>query len=84
MLLDMTFKKSTLGISKSQEFTSVMRLAKQNELSKCRSSHHFQDGNFKNSPPLSRTPSIAQVINFDINKIKALDVIDRVDSLKNL
>ncbi|MQL71189.1 hypothetical protein Taro_003510 [Colocasia esculenta] len=81
MLRDVYFRKLTPGISKSQEFdTAKTRLSKHNRLSKS-SSHSPSSGVNKEFFPMTRRRS---VIDFDIDRIKALDVIDRVDTLRNL
>ncbi|XP_009608836.1 protein PSK SIMULATOR 1-like isoform X1 [Nicotiana tomentosiformis] len=78
MLRDVSKRKLTPGISKSQEFdTEKTRLSKYHRLSK--SSSH--------SPIISETrkdpfPSSVPVIDFDIDRMKALDVIDRVDTIR--
>ncbi|XP_043713349.1 protein PSK SIMULATOR 1 [Telopea speciosissima] len=83
MLRDVNKRKLTPGISKSQEFDTVKtRLSKHNRLSKS-SNHSPTSGNKKESFPIRR-PSTLPVFDFDIDRIKALDVIDRVDTLKSL
>lgn len=86
MLRDVCNRKPSLGISKSQEFDS----AKIRGLSK-RRSHRLSRS--INCPPTSETeegmcfsrrPSYIPVIDFDINRIKALDVIDRLDTIRSL
>ncbi|CAI9778135.1 unnamed protein product [Fraxinus pennsylvanica] len=68
------------GISKSQEFdTSKMRLCKHHRLSK--SSSHSPASETKKDPFPIRRPSSVPIIDFDINWIKALDVMDRVDTI---
>lgn len=85
MLRDVNLRKLTPGISKSQEFdTAKTRLSKHNRLSKS-SSHSPTSGNKKELNSVRRRPSsMVPVIDFDIDRIKALDVIDRVDTLKGL
>uniref|UniRef100_A0A1D1YL52 Zinc finger protein Pegasus n=1 Tax=Anthurium amnicola TaxID=1678845 RepID=A0A1D1YL52_9ARAE len=84
MLRDVNFRKLTPGISKSQEFdTAKTRLSKHNRLSKSSSHSPTSNVNKEFFPP-TRRPSMVPVINFDIDRIKALDVIDRVDNLRNL
>ncbi|XP_068659184.1 protein PSK SIMULATOR 1-like [Aristolochia californica] len=86
MLRDVNFRKLTPGISKSQEFDTVKtRLCKHNRLSKS-SSHSPTSGNNGNKKELfgTRRLSSVPVINFDIDRMKALDVIDRVDTLRCL
>lgn len=80
MLRDVSKRKLTPGISKSQEFnTSKMRLYKNHRLSK--SSNHSPVRENKRDPFPIRRPSSVPIINFDIDPNKALDVIDRVDSI---
>ncbi|XXG65173.1 hypothetical protein AAC387_Pa05g2943 [Persea americana] len=83
MLRDVNFRKLTPGISKSQEFdTTKTKLSKHYRLSKS-SSHSPTSGNKKELSSMTRRPSsTVPVIDFDIDRIKALDVIDRVDTLK--
>ncbi|MBA0746118.1 hypothetical protein Gogos_008661 [Gossypium gossypioides] len=80
MLRDVSKRKNTPGISKSQEFdTAKTRLSKHHRLSK--SSNHSPISETKKDPfPIRRLSSVP-FINFDIDRIKALDVIDRVDTL---
>ncbi|XP_042486383.1 protein PSK SIMULATOR 1-like [Macadamia integrifolia] len=83
MLRDVNKRKLTPGISKSQEFDTVKtRLSKHNRLSKS-SNHSPTSDNKKESFPIRRLSALP-VIDFDIDRIKALDVIDRVDTLKSL
>ncbi|XP_068664349.1 protein PSK SIMULATOR 1-like [Aristolochia californica] len=83
MLRDVNFRKLTPGISKSQEFDTVKsRLCKDNRLSK--SSSHSPTGGNKKELFGTRRPSSVPVIDFVIDRIKALDVIDRVDTLRSL
>ncbi|KAK6132414.1 hypothetical protein DH2020_033853 [Rehmannia glutinosa] len=80
MLRDVSKRKLTPGISKSQEFnTSKTRLCKHHRLSK--SSSHSPISENKRDPFPIRRPSSVPIINFDIDRIKALDVIDRVDTI---
>ncbi|KAL3641363.1 DNAJ domain protein [Castilleja foliolosa] len=80
MLRDVSKRKLTPGISKSQEFgTSKARLCKHHRLSK--SSSHSAMSENKWDPFPIRRQSFVPVINFDIDRSKALDVIDRVDSI---
>ncbi|GAB2245262.1 hypothetical protein Droror1_Dr00000755 [Drosera rotundifolia] len=82
MLHDVTKRKPTLVISKSQEFdTSMRRLSKHHRL--CKSSSHSPTRNRRETYS-SRRPTSIPVINFEIDRIKALDVIDRVDTLRSL
>ncbi|KAJ6360719.1 hypothetical protein OIU77_004687 [Salix suchowensis] len=83
MLRDVSKRKKTPGISKSQEFDSAKtRLSKHHRLSK--SSSHSPMGETRKDPFPIRRPSSVPVINFDIDRIKALDVIDRVDTIRSL
>ncbi|CAA0827841.1 Protein of unknown function (DUF668 [Striga hermonthica] len=82
MLHGMSKRKLTPGISKSQEIdTSKTRLlCKNNRLSKS-SNHSSTTREGKWDPFPIRRPSSVPIINFDIDRIKALDVIDRVDTI---
>nr|XP_027093682.1 uncharacterized protein LOC113714081 [Coffea arabica] len=81
MLRDVSKRKLTPGISKSQEFdTAKTRLSKHHRLSK--SSSHSPTSETKKEPFPIRRPSSVPVIDFEIDRIKALDVIDRVDTLR--
>ncbi|XP_022718210.1 uncharacterized protein LOC111276715 [Durio zibethinus] len=83
MLRDVSKRKKTPGISKSQEFdTAKTRLSKHHRLSKS-NSHSPTTENKKDPFPIRRLSSVP-FINFDIDRIKALDVIDRVDTLRSL
>ncbi|XP_021896087.1 uncharacterized protein LOC110813314 [Carica papaya] len=80
MLRDVSKRKKTPGISKSQELdTARTRLSKHHRLSKS-SSHSPTSESKKDLFPIRR-PSSVPVIDFDIDRIKALDVIDRVDTI---
>lgn len=80
MLRDVSKRKLTPGISKSQEFdTSNMRLCKQHRLTKS-SSHSPACENEKDPFPVKR-PSSLPIINFELDRTKALDVIDRVNTV---
>ncbi|OVA01527.1 Protein of unknown function DUF668 [Macleaya cordata] len=82
MLRDVNKRKLTPGISKSQEFDTVKtRLSKHSRLSK--SNSHSPTTGFNKEFPIRRAPAVP-VIDFDIDRIKALDVIDRVDTLRSL
>ncbi|KAL9250148.1 PSK SIMULATOR 1-like protein [Drosera capensis] len=82
MLRDVTKRKPTLVISKSQEFdTSTRRLSKHHRL--CKSSSHSPTRICRETYS-SRRPTSIPVIDFEIDRIKALDVIDRVDTLRSL
>ncbi|KAG1369902.1 Zinc finger protein Pegasus [Cocos nucifera] len=75
MLRYVNFRKLTPGISKSQEFdTAKLRLSKHDRLSK--SSSHSPTSESTKELSWSRNPSVAPIINFDIDRIKVLDVID--------
>ncbi|KAK8928623.1 hypothetical protein KSP39_PZI017418 [Platanthera zijinensis] len=78
MLREVNFRKLVPRISKSQEFDLKSKLDKHERLSKS-SSHSPTSANKKELYPLRR-PSLVPVIDFDIDKIKALDLIDRVDT----
>ncbi|CAD5167059.1 unnamed protein product [Musa acuminata subsp. malaccensis] len=83
MLRDVDFRRRTLGRSKSQEFEiGGARLRKDDRLSK--SSSHCPRNEISKEFSLMRRQSVAPVIDFDIDRIKVLDIIDRVDSLSNL
>lgn len=80
MLRDVGKRKLTPGISKSQEFDSAKnRLSKYHRLSK--SSNHSPSSECKNDVFLTRRLPSVPVIDFDIDRMKALDVIDRVDTI---
>lgn len=81
MLRDVSKRKRTPGISKSQEFdTEKTRLSKHHRLSK--SSSHSSTSVTKRDPfPIRRLSSVP-TIDFDIDRMKALDVIDRVDTIR--
>ncbi|KAF5445145.1 hypothetical protein F2P56_034215 [Juglans regia] len=82
MLRDVSQRKLTPGISKSQEFdTAKTRLSKHHRLSK--SISHSPSGNKKDLFPIRR-PFSLPVIDFNIDRVKALDVIDRVDTMRSL
>lgn len=84
MLRDVTKRKLTPGISKSQEFevTARSRLSKHNRLSKSSSLSPTRET--KREIYSTRRPSSVPIIDFDIDRIKALDVMDRVDTLRSL
>ncbi|KAH9757975.1 protein PSK SIMULATOR 1 [Citrus sinensis] len=83
MLRDVSKRKKTPGISKSQEFdTAKNRLSKHHRLTK--SNSHSPTSETKRDPFPIRRPSSVPVIDFDIDRIKALDVIDRVDTIRSL
>ncbi|XP_072964874.1 protein PSK SIMULATOR 1 [Typha angustifolia] len=83
MLRDVKYRKFIPGISKSQEFnTTRSRLSKHDRLSK--SNNHSPTSCGSKRDFSTRRASMVPVIDFDIDRLKALDVIDRVDDLKNL
>ncbi|XP_031247138.1 uncharacterized protein LOC116104852 [Pistacia vera] len=83
MLRDVSKRKKAPGISKSQEFdTATTRLSKHHRLTK--SNSHSPTSENKKDPFPIRRPSSVPVIDFDIDRIKALDVIDRVDTIRSL
>ncbi|KAF8376974.1 hypothetical protein HHK36_030346 [Tetracentron sinense] len=78
MLQDVNKRKLIPGISKSQEFDTVKnRLSKHNRLSK--SNSHSPTRGIEEISPVT-----VPVMDFDIDRIKALDVIDGVDMLGSL
>ncbi|KAJ6803223.1 uncharacterized protein M6B38_107415 [Iris pallida] len=84
MLRDISSRKLTPGISKSQEFdTAKYRLCSHSRLTKS-SSHSPATWSKKESTIPVRRPSMLPVIDFDIDRVKALDVIDNVDTLRKL
>ncbi|CAI9114693.1 OLC1v1015472C1 [Oldenlandia corymbosa var. corymbosa] len=81
MLRDVSKRKLTPGISKSQEFdTAKTRLIKNHRLTK--SNSHSPTYETKKEVFPIRRPSSIPVIDFDIDRMKALDVIDRVDTVR--
>lgn len=77
------WKHMTPGISKSQEFrTGNARLYEDIKLSKSSSHSPMTNHAVKEIPSISRRSSA--IIDFDIDRIKALDAIDRIDTLRNL
>ncbi|KAL6620293.1 hypothetical protein ACP70R_035432 [Stipagrostis hirtigluma subsp. patula] len=80
MLRDVKYRKFVPGISKSQEFDTKSRYGKQSRLSKS-NSHSPASGNRKELLYVRR-PSMLPVIDFAIDRTKALDLIDRLDDLK--
>ncbi|GAA0184647.1 hypothetical protein LIER_31935 [Lithospermum erythrorhizon] len=83
MLRDVSKRKLTPGISKSQEFeTGNSRLSKHHRLSK--SSNHSPTSERQKDPFPIRRPSSVPLIDFDIDRVKALDVIDRVDTVRGV
>lgn len=83
MLLDVKYRKSMPGISKSQEFcTSTRTRLEKTRLSK--SSSHSPNSDCDKELVHPRRVSTVPIINFEVDRIKALDVIDRVDNLRKL
>ncbi|XP_059630869.1 protein PSK SIMULATOR 1 [Cornus florida] len=83
MLRDVSKRKLTPGISKSQEFdTAKSRLSKHHRLTK--SSSHSPSSENNKDPFYVRRPSFLPVIDFAFDKVKALDVIDRVDTIRSV
>ncbi|WOL15640.1 hypothetical protein Cni_G24421 [Canna indica] len=81
MLQYVNLRKLTPGISKSQEFdTAKKKSGWQNRLSK--SNSHSPTSCCKKDLFALRRPSTLPIINFDIDRIKALDMIDRVDDIR--
>ncbi|KAH9325842.1 hypothetical protein KI387_006020, partial [Taxus chinensis] len=82
MLKDVNFRKLTPGISKSQEFDSAkVRAAHQAACRLSKSNSHSPTTNTKNEFNGLRQHTTLPTIDFDIDRIQALDVIDRVDNL---
>ncbi|KAI4326169.1 hypothetical protein MLD38_031509 [Melastoma candidum] len=78
MLQDIFKRKRSRGISKSQDFDiTKVRLKKHDRLSK--SGSHALAREIKEVHSMKRLLSGVPVIDFDINKEKTLDVIDRVE-----
>ncbi|CAE5959224.1 unnamed protein product [Arabidopsis arenosa] len=88
MLRDVSKRRKTPGISKSQEFETVAktRLCKHHRLSKSSSHSPMMGEMMKNKKDTfsTRRPSSVPIIDFDIDRMKALDVIDRVDTIRSL
>ncbi|KAL8133253.1 protein PSK SIMULATOR 1 [Apium graveolens] len=83
MLRDVTKRKLTPGISKSQEFdTARTRLNKYQRLSK--SSSHSPTREYPKDTFPFKCSSSVPVINFNIDKIRAMDAVDRVDSIRSV
>ena len=81
MLQNMSKKKRASRISKSLDFDSVKTgLRKHNRLSK--SGSYSPTRGSKELAPVTRFSSGLPVIDFGIDKKKALDVIDRVDTVR--
>ncbi|WOL11854.1 hypothetical protein Cni_G20618 [Canna indica] len=83
MLQDVNSRRITTWRSKSQEFeVGRARLKKDDRLSK--SSSHCNTRESANDFSSMRQQSVTPIIDFDIDRIKVLDIIDRVDNLNNL
>ncbi|KAL6848810.1 hypothetical protein ACP4OV_021393 [Aristida adscensionis] len=80
MLRDVKYRRFVPGISKSQEFDTKSRHSKQSRLSKS-NSHSPASGNRKELLSVRRS-SMLPVIDFEIDRTKALDLIDRLDDIK--
>jgi hypothetical protein len=80
MLSHVKYRKFIPGISKSQEFDTKPRHSKQSRLSKS-NSHSPASGSRKDFLTVRRF-SVLPVIDFEIDRAKALDLIDRLDGLK--
>ncbi|KAF5780264.1 hypothetical protein HanRHA438_Chr11g0483521 [Helianthus annuus] len=77
MLQDVSKRKPTLVISKSQNFDTRNRLSKQHRLTKSSSHSTTRELRWDPSFPIKR-PSSVPIINFDVDRIKAMDVIDDI------
>lgn len=85
MLKAVNFRKLTPGISKSQEFdTAKLRSIDESTCKLIKSNSHSPTTNTKNEFNGLRRHSTLPNLDFDINRTKALDVIDRVDNLSLL
>ncbi|OWM67484.1 uncharacterized protein LOC116205309 [Punica granatum] len=85
MLRDVSKRKLTPGISKSQELdTAKTHVLKQHHRLTKSNSHSPTTTEAKKDPFPIRRPSSVPIIDFDIDRIKALDVIDRVDTIRSL
>lgn len=80
MLKNVKFRKFVPGISKSQEFDTKSRHSKQIRLIKS-NSQSPTSGSRKDMLSLRRS-SMLPVIDFQMDRTKALDLIDRLDGLK--
>ncbi|EEC79274.1 hypothetical protein OsI_20062 [Oryza sativa Indica Group] len=80
MLKNVKFRKFVPGISKSQEFDTKSRHSKQIRLIKS-NSQSPTSGSRKDLLSLRRS-SMLPVIDFQMDRTKALDLIDRLDGLK--
>ncbi|XP_062223112.1 protein PSK SIMULATOR 1-like [Phragmites australis] len=85
MLQDVCMRRRSPGKSKSQELSTSHNsaLSKNDRLSKS-SSHSPSRDNGRVFPLTSRSAAVSPVVDFDIDRIKELDVIDRVDVQKQL
>jgi hypothetical protein len=79
MLRDVKYRKFVPGISKSQEFDTKSSYSKQSRLSKS-NSHSPASGNRNDILPVWRSTRLP-VFDFEIDRTKALDLIDRLDDL---
>eukprot|EP01018_Ginkgo_biloba_P018768 Gb_38203 [translate_table: standard] len=85
MLKDVNFRKLTPGISKSQEFdTAKLMLPSESACRLSKSNSHSPTTDTKNEFNDPRRNNVLPTIDFDIDRIKALDVMDRVDNLSLL
>lgn len=85
MLRDVSKRKLTPGISKSQEFdTAKTRLSRHLRLTKSNSQSPSSVAYKERDPFPIRRPHSVPLMNFDIDRMKALDVIDRVDNIRSL
>lgn len=83
MLRDVSKRKKTPGISRSQDFdTAKTRLSKHRRLTK--SNSHSPTSENKKVPLLMRRPLSVPIIDFDIDCIKGLDAVDQVDTIRSL
>lgn len=85
MLRDVNKRKLTPGISKSQEFnTAKSRVLKHHHRLTKSNSHSPTTTEAKKDPfPIWR-PSSVPIVDFDIDRIRVLDAIDRVDTIRSL
>ncbi|KAK4752019.1 hypothetical protein SAY87_020817 [Trapa incisa] len=85
MLRDVNKRKLTPGISKSQEFDTVKTrdLKHHQRLTKSSSHSPTTTAHAKDIFPVCR-PSSLPIIDFGADRINALDVIDRVDTIRTL
>ncbi|KAK1697872.1 hypothetical protein QYE76_014569 [Lolium multiflorum] len=80
MLSCVKYRKFVPGISKSQEFDTRSRHNKHSRL--CKSSSHSPASGSRKDLLSVRRFSLLPVIDFEIDRTKALDLIDRLDDLK--